>query len=262
MAQFSSPTVTSKNAKKPKQQCNLCQTKQSSFQIKAYTDQVILEMSQAKIKLSDTSVITIDGLAASGKSSVAQGVAKALNLPYVSSGLLYRAVTYSALKNLVNLESETQILTLLEQNNLKLEPKIDGNRAFLNDIDISEQCHSSLVDAHVSTVALHQKVRAWVNAQIRSLRTPFVAEGRDMGAVVFTDATVKLFLTASSLVRAKRRSLERPEETERIKSMIDARDAKDAVNSSAASDAIVIDTEHLNLEEVIAASLNAIAAKS
>ena len=79
-----------------------------------------------------------------------------------------------------------------------------------------------------------------------------------MGAVVFPNANVKLFLTASSENRAKRRSFERPEDFERIKLMIDARDAADAINSSAAEDAVVIDTENLNLEEVIAAALSAI----
>jgi CMP/dCMP kinase len=222
----------------------------------------MLEMPQTNIPLSNTSVITIDGLAASGKSSVAKGIAQALNVPYVSSGLLYRAVTFAALQHEINLEHEAQILDLLEQNDLKLELKNDLNLAFLNGHDITRQCHSSLVDANVSLVAHHQNVRAWVNTTIRALAKPFVAEGRDMGAVVFTDASVKLFLTASSGNRAKRRSLERPEDFERIKSMIESRDAKDAVNSHAASDAIVIDTENLNLEEVIAASLKAIAAKT
>ncbi len=237
-------------------------SKQSPSLASAYTGRVMLEMPKTRLQLSPTSVITIDGLAASGKSSVAQGVAQALNVPYVSSGLLYRAVTYAVLNNQIKLEQESEILDLLERQTLKLEPRNDNNRVFLNGQDITEDCHSSLVDANVSVVALHQKVRAWVNAQIRALRTPFVAEGRDMGAVVFTDASVKLFLTASSSVRAKRRTLERPEEFENIKRMIDARDAKDAVNSGAAQDAIVIETDNLNLEEVIAASLDAIAAKT
>lgn len=237
-------------------------SKQLLSKASAYTDRVTLEMPQTKIQLPNTSVITIDGLAASGKSSVAQGIAQVLNVPYVSSGLLYRAVTYAALSHKINLELESKILALLEQNDLKLLPKNDGNCALWNSQDITELCHSSSVDANVSVVAQHPNVRAWVNAKIRALATPFVAEGRDMGTVVFTDANVKLFLTASSSVRAKRRTLERPEEFENIKLMIDARDAKDAVNSKAANDAIVIDTDHLNLEEVIAASLNAIAAKT
>jgi CMP/dCMP kinase len=223
---------------------------------------VIFETPHPNIQLLKSSVITIDGLAASGKSSVAKGIAQALNVPYVSSGLLYRAVTYAALQHEVKLEIESQILDLLEKNKLRLEPHNLGNRAFLNDLDITKQCHSSLVDASVSLVAHHLKVRAWVNSTIRKLEKPFVAEGRDMGAVVFTDASVKLFLIASSRARAKRRSLERLEDVERIKQMIETRDAKDAVNSGAASDAIVIDTENLNLEEVIAASLRAIAAKT
>lgn len=216
----------------------------------------------ATIQLSKSSVVTIDGLAASGKSSVAQGIAQALNVPYVSSGLLYRAVTYAALLGQINLEFEAEILRTLDQNELRLEPRNDGNRAFLNAHDITEQCHSSLVDENVSVIALHPHVRSWVNAKIRLLEKPFVAEGRDMGTVVFPGAKVKLFLTASSQVRAKRRTLERPEEFENIKKSIDARDARDAINSAAASDAIVLNTDHLNLEEVIAASLNAIAART
>lgn len=241
---------------------NKFKLQQSQLLLGEYTKPVILEMPSTNIQLSKSSVVTIDGLAASGKSSVAQGVAQALNVPYVSSGLLYRAVTFAALNHQINLEHESEILALLGQNDLRLEPKNDGNRVFLNRHDITKLCHSSLVDANVSVVALHQNVRSWVNAKIKTLQTPFVAEGRDMGAVVFTDASVKLFLTASSGVRAKRRTLERPEEFENIKRMIDARDARDAVNSGAASDAIVIDTDNLNLEEVIAASLNAIAAKT
>jgi CMP/dCMP kinase len=235
---------------------------QSQLPTEEYTERVILEMPSTNIQLSKSSVVTIDGLAASGKSSVAQGVAQVLSVPYVSSGLLYRAVTYTALQHQINLEHESEILALLERNDLKLLPKNDGNLVFLNGQDITELCHSSLVDANVSVVALHQNVRSWVNTKIRALQTPFVAEGRDMGAVVFTNASVKLFLTASSSVRAKRRTLERPEEFENIKHMIDARDAKDAINSGAASDAVVIDTDNLNLEEVIAASLNAIAART
>jgi CMP/dCMP kinase len=250
----------SSTARKPKLK-NLCTTKQYLFKPFPYTDLVILEMS-ATIQLSKSSVITIDGLAASGKSSVAQGIAQALNVPYVSSGLLYRAVTYAALLTQINLELEIEILLMLDQNQLRLEPRNNGNRAFLNDQDITEQCHSSLVDANVSVVALHKHVRSWVNAHIRKLEKPFVAEGRDMGAVVFPNASVKLFLTASSQVRAKRRTLERPEEFENIKKSIDARDAKDAINSVAANDAIVIHTDNLTLEEVIAASLKAIAAKT
>ncbi len=240
----------------------MCMSKHLLSKASAYTEHVTLEMPQIKIQLPNTSVITIDGLAASGKSSVAQGIAQALNVPYVSSGLLYRAVTYAALSHQIKLEHESAILALLEQNDLKLLPKNDGNSAFWNAQNITELCHSSSVDANVSVVAQHPNVRAWVNAIIRALPKPFVAEGRDMGAVVFTDASVKLFLTASSSVRAKRRTLERPEEFENIKLMIDARDTKDAVNSKAATDAVIIDTDNLNLEEVIAASLNAIAAKT
>lgn len=218
----------------------------------------MLETTQTKTQLSSTSVITIDGLAASGKSSVANGIANQLGVPYVSSGLLYRAVTFAAILHHVDIHKETEILTLLEQSTLKLELKRDGNRAIFNGQDITKDCHSSQVDQNVSIIALHPKVRAWVNNTIRALQKPFVAEGRDMGAVVFPDAMAKLFLTASSSNRAKRRSFERPEDFLELKRMIEARDAADAINSGAAPDAVVIDTEHLNLEEVIAAALGRI----
>jgi CMP/dCMP kinase len=223
-----------------------------------YTVEVTSDINQPSIQLSANSVITIDGLAASGKSSAAQGIARRLGIPYVSSGLLYRAVTFAALQSNTDITDEDGLLVMLKGSNLKLEPQNDGNRAILNGRDISAQCHSSGVDTNVSLVAHHDNVRAWVNKSIRALDKPFVAEGRDMGAVVFKDAEVKLFLTASSDNRAKRRTLERPEDFERIKHLIQVRDAADTINSSAAPDAVIIDTEHLNLEEVIAVALDAI----
>jgi CMP/dCMP kinase len=196
-------------------------------------------------------VITIDGLAASGKSTVARRVAIALGVPYVSSGLLYRAITVAALKANLDLGRESELLEHLHTHAIRLEPLAEGNRVWLGTHEITDAAHSSEVDANVSKVARHPKVRAWVNTEIRKLPTPFVAEGRDMGAVVFRDTPAKIFLTASPRVRAQRRTLERPEDLETIEAALRTRDELDAVNSAAAPDAFKLDTSSLTLEQVV-----------
>jgi CMP/dCMP kinase len=197
-------------------------------------------------------VITIDGLAASGKSSVARRVALALGLPYVSSGLLYRAITVTALEANLDLENETALLEHLHANEIRLEPLAEGNRVWIGTSEITSEAHSSEVDANVSKIARHAQVRAWVNTQIRKLPKPFVAEGRDMGAVVFRDTPAKIFLTANPRVRAQRRTLERPENLETVEAALRTRDELDAVNSAAAPDAFMLDTGNLTLEQVVA----------
>ena len=201
-------------------------------------------------------VITIDGLAASGKSTVARRVALALGVPYVSSGLLYRAITVAALEANLDLEGEPELLGCLNRNEIRLEPLAEGNRVWLGTREITDAAHSSEVDANVSKVASHTNVRAWVNAQIRKLPKPFVAEGRDMGAVVFLDSPAKVFLTASPRVRAQRRTLERPEDLETVEAALRTRDELDAVNSAAAPDAFKLDTSHLTLEQVVQSVLS------
>ena len=201
-------------------------------------------------------VITIDGLAASGKSTVARCVALALGVPYVSSGLLYRAITVAALEANLDLEGEPELLGCLNRNEIRLETLAEGNRVWLGTREITDAAHSSEVDANVSKVASHTNVRAWVNAQIRKLPKPFVAEGRDMGAVVFLDSPAKVFLTASPRVRAQRRTLERPEDLETVEAALRTRDELDAVNSAAAPDAFKLDTSHLTLEQVVQSVLS------
>ena len=201
-------------------------------------------------------VITIDGLAASGKSSVARWVALSLGVPYVSSGLLYRAITVAALEAKLDLENESALLAHVQANEIRLEPLAEGNRVWLGTREITDDAHSSEVDANVSKVASHAQVRNWVNTQIRKLPKPFVAEGRDMGAVVFRDTPAKIFLTASPRVRAQRRTLERPEDLETVEAALRTRDALDAVNSAAAPDAFLLDTSSLTLEQVVQSVLS------
>ena len=195
--------------------------------------------------------MTIDGVAASGKSSVSGGVARALGIPYVSSGLLYRAATLLGLEARLDLGEAAPLLAHLQTLPLRLEPLADGNRIWKGERDLTWELHQSAVDAGVSTVAALPEIRAWVDDQLRQLPPPFVAEGRDMGTNVFPQAQAKFYLTASPRIRAERRSAERPEDVDAIEAALIERDAKDTVQSAPAPDARVIDTGPLTLEEVI-----------
>lgn len=195
--------------------------------------------------------MTIDGVAASGKSSVASGVARALGIPYVSSGLLYRAATLLGLEAGLPLHQAAALLAHLQGNSLRLEPRAEGNRVWAGERELTLELHSSRVDAGVSAVAALPEVRAWVDAQLRALPEPFVAEGRDMGTTVFPHAEAKFYLTASPRVRAERRAKERPEDVPVIEAALTERDRLDTVQSAPAPDAQVIDTGPLTLEGVI-----------
>ncbi|AWN22402.1 (d)CMP kinase [Deinococcus irradiatisoli] len=204
-------------------------------------------------------IVTIDGVAASGKSSVAGGVARALGMPYVSSGLLYRAATLLALEAGTDLGDAPALLQLLERSPLRLEPLPEGNAVFLagpqGERDLTADAHTGEVDAGVSALAQLPELRGWVNARLRALTPPFVAEGRDMGTAVFPGASAKFFLTASPRVRALRRVKERLDDVDAVEAALIARDAKDRQQSQPAADAHRIDTSELDLPGVIAAVL-------
>ncbi|MBZ9750024.1 (d)CMP kinase [Deinococcus sp. HMF7604] len=203
-------------------------------------------------------IVTIDGVAASGKSSVSAGVAQALGVPYVSSGLLYRAATLLGLEAGTDLGDAAALLACLEAAPPRLEPLASGNRVWQGGRDLTPDLHSSRVDSGVSVVAALPGVRAWVDAQLRALPQPFVAEGRDMGTAVFPQAGAKFYLTASPRVRAERRASERPEEVDAIEAALVERDRLDTLQSVPAEDAQVIDTGGLSLQGVINTILNAL----
>lgn len=195
-------------------------------------------------------IITIDGVAASGKSTVSAGVARALGVPYISSGLLYRAATLYGLEG--GLEpGDVAVLGILTEQPPRLEPNSAGNRVWRGEQDITENLHATRVDTGVSAYAARPEVRAWVDEQLRGLPAPFVAEGRDMGTNVFPQASAKFYLTASPRVRAERRSSERPEELDAIEAALIERDERDAAQSVPAQEAVLIDTGDLTAQEVI-----------
>lgn len=202
-------------------------------------------------------ILTIDGPAASGKSSVARGVADALDIPFVSSGLLYRAATFLALQAHCDLNDEAALLTLLRQHTVGLDALIKtANHIYIDGEEVTAALHTDDVDNHVSIVAVHPGLRQWVNARLREVAPPFVIEGRDMGTAVFPGARYKFYLTATPEVRAKRRMGERSAQLADMVKSLTRRDQLDHKQLMPAPDAIHIDTSPFGLQQVIGTIVN------
>jgi cytidylate kinase len=197
-------------------------------------------------------VVTLDGPAASGKSTVARRIAERLEVPFVSSGLLYRAATWLAAEAGADPGDEDALVRLLSGHQVRLEPHRDGDRIVIDGADATSGLHTDRIDAGVSAVAAWPRVRAWVNERLREIPGPFVIDGRDMGRDVFPDARVKVYLTADPEVRAARRVGERAADLGAVADAIRRRDANDARQSVPADDAARIDTSALTLDEVVA----------
>lgn len=209
-----------------------------------------------------TAVVAIDGPSASGKSSTAAAVARALGLRHVDSGALYRAVTRVALDAGV-LDDPVPILRAAEARGVDLVAGAQGIETRLDGVDAEPRIRSADVTATVSQVSALPAVRDWVNERLRSLAVPgrvLVLDGRDIGTAVFPDAAVKVYLDASPAVRAERRLRQRgqgvepgrlAEETARLA----ARDAADSSRAAAplrpAASAVLIDSSALSFGEQV-----------
>jgi len=214
-------------------------------------------------------VIAIDGPAASGKSSTAAAVARGLGWAHLDSGALYRAVTLAVLDNLRDAGSGMrdawpvqQVVALAEDLPVRLVLVGDAFRPTVAGVDVEETIRSERVTRHVSAIAAIREVRNWVNVQQREavagVPRGVVVDGRDIGTVVFPDAPVKVFLTASPEERARRRLAQRgsrinPAELAREAQALAARDHADSTRPvaplRAAADAVRLDTTDLSLEE-------------
>jgi CMP/dCMP kinase len=197
-------------------------------------------------------VVTLDGPAASGKSTVARRVAGRLGVPCVSSGLLYRAATALAAAADVDAGDPDAILRELGRHHVELRPGVGGDVLRIDGEDATRAVQNDAIDAAVSQVAGHPEVRAWVGERLREMPPPFVIDGRDMGSVVFPHARHKFYLDASPEVRAARRVGERSADLAAVAAAIRRRDELDARQLAPAADAVHLDTGPLALDEVVA----------
>ncbi len=196
-------------------------------------------------------VITLDGPAASGKSSAARLVAGRLGIPFVSSGLLYRVATYLVEALHGDPDDEEAVLRILTERRVRLVPSLAGDRVLVDGRDVTASLHTDAVDAVVSAVARHPRVRDWVRNRLREIPGSFVIDGRDMGTAVFPDARHKFYLTAPAEVRARRRVGERAADLASVADAIRRRDRLDAAQSVPAEDAVHVETGELTLEQVV-----------
>ncbi len=195
-------------------------------------------------------VITIDGPAASGKSSVAREVARRLGIPFVSSGLLYRGAGWVMLQSGQTDVDEAEVLAELGRHEVSLVPGLQGNLLMIDGTSRYAELHTDEIDRNVSRVASFPQVREWVNAQIRQLDGSFVIEGRDMGTAVFPRADHKFYLDAPVRLRAERRLGERQSDLEALTELLARRDHLDARQLRPAEDALRIDTSELDVAGV------------
>lgn len=204
-------------------------------------------------------VIAIDGPAASGKGTIAQGVAAALGFRYLDSGSLYRVVGLDAIRREVPFDDEPRLAALADG----LELGFADGRILLSGQNVTEEIRSEEVSAAASKVAVLPRVRTALLTRQRAFRAPpgLVAEGRDMGTVVFPDAMLKIYLTASAEARATRRHKQLINKGNSITIQgllrgIRERDERDSARAEAplktAADAIVLDTTDVAADEVIA----------
>jgi cytidylate kinase len=206
--------------------------------------------------------IAIDGPAGSGKSTLARGLAGRLGLPYVNTGLMYRALTRRALDDGIDLEDagalEAAARTLEVDLDRTVEPpdlRIDGRRP-------GPELSTPEVEGAVSLVSSHADVRAVMVERQRALAaTGAVMEGRDIGRVVLPDATVKIYLDAREDERAERRELERGGGD--LAEALAARDRQDAETNPfvPADDAVRLDTSGRTAEETLEAALDIVSAR-
>jgi len=212
-------------------------------------------------------IVAIDGPAGSGKSTSAKMVAKKLGYLYIDTGAMYRAITFLAIKNNI-LHDEEKIIELAKSSKIELEFVNDETKVVVNGKDIANSIRTVEVNNHVSDISKIKQLRVVLVQKQREMgkeKNGVVMEGRDITTVVFPDADVKIFLTASINQRAERRAkefsangLEVPYDN--IRENLERRDhidsSRDASPLTIAPDAMIIDTSEITIEEQVNLILN------
>ena len=204
--------------------------------------------------MSENVVVAIDGPAGAGKSTVAKALAHALQLKYLDTGAMFRAVTSLALSSGTDVHDESAVSAAAENMNLVME----NGLVLANGTDVTTDIRSIAVTSAVSTVAANSRVRANMRDRQRmwsDLNRGGVIEGRDIGTVVFPDAVLKVYLTASPRVRAERRVAEAGGDIDEIERSIAERDLKDSTRSDSplqeSADSVVVDTSNRSIEDIV-----------
>ena len=199
-------------------------------------------------------IVAIDGPAGAGKSTVGRAVAERLGLEYLDTGAMYRAVTFAALRRGIDPADEADVAALAGT----VQMAIEASAVVVDGVDATVEIRGREVTAAVSAVASNAQVRSelvrrqreWVDEHAGG-----VVEGRDIGSVVFPDATLKLFVTASPRVRAQRRVAELGGDVAEVEASIIERDRKDSTRTESplteTDDAVTVDTTGMSIEDVV-----------
>lgn len=218
--------------------------------------------------------IAIDGPAAAGKSSIAKAIARSLNMTYLDTGAMYRAIAYCALENNISLEDEQSLVSFIQNNALAFFLNEQGEqRLFINQDDVTDLIRNDKISHAASTVSTKPLVRVELVSLQRKMAsesdTGVVMDGRDIGTVVLPQADYKFFVFADPTERAKRRmndwdkrNIAYSQTLEEVAASIAERDELDATRAAsplcAAPDAQMVDTTDMTLEESIQSILNQI----
>jgi len=206
-------------------------------------------------------IIAIDGPAGSGKSTLAALLARKYGYVNIETGAMYRALALKAIEKQVALDDGDALAELARRSRIELRPQGEGNQVLLDAADVTERIRRQDVTEAASKVSVHPPVREWMVCRQQEMGAGggIVMEGRDIGTKVFPDAEVKIFLDAAPETRGARRFLQnpavaRPEAA--VLAEMRARDERDRNRANsplvAAADAVVIDSTHMTLEQVVA----------
>lgn len=211
-------------------------------------------------------IVAIDGPAASGKSTIAHILAERWGYLYFDTGVMYRAVTWIALERGIPIEEEKTVTSLAQTVSIDVQPPtVDDGRDYdvlADGKDVTWEIRRPEVDQNVSVVAAYPGVREALTAQQRriGLRGEVIMVGRDIGTVVLPEADLKIYLNASVEERARRRYQQRLERGEKadFQPILEGMKKRDEIDSTrevaplrVAEDAVVIDSDHLTIEEVV-----------
>jgi cytidylate kinase len=209
-------------------------------------------------------VVAIDGPAGAGKSTIARHLAETFGLLNLETGAMYRAFALKALRAAISLDDSAALVALAAQTSIRLEPGTTGNRVLLDGEDVTALLRDPAISDGASRVSVLTPIRAWLVGLQQQLGDAggVVMEGRDIGTVVFPNAEVKIFLDADASVRGMRRvdqmGWDPKTQAEGVIRDLRARDERDRNRADsplrAADDAVLLDSTHLTLDEVLRAA--------